>query len=203
MGGVFYHEESPNHTKRYKFLGDALKEFFHCQAFGRRLSSASLEEECPIIDDVDEEQEVVVSAVRSRAMEKQKQKASPLRQGFSFTYSPATRELYVTHAMAPQARVAVVGDDEEHSGIEEFLSVRSRLSCNSSSALSGEAFYSVKTNLSRCSSMNEVDMSEYWRRSIIQEFCHCEGWPFGLCRRAVLLPPLPKSPSVSWLSRKI
>ncbi|XP_020231843.1 uncharacterized protein LOC109812316 [Cajanus cajan] len=204
MGGVFYHEEPPNHTKRSKFLGEALKEVFsHCQAFGRRLSSASLEEECPIIDDVDEEQEVVVSAVRSRAMEKQKHKASPLREGFSFAYSPATRELYVTHTMAPQARVVVVGDHEEHDEREEFLSVKSCLSCNSSSAASGEAFYSVKTNLSRYSSMNEVDMSEYWRRSIIQEFCHCEGWPFGLCRKAVLLPPLPKSPSESWLSRKM
>ena len=126
-----------------------------------------------------------------------------LRKGFSLAYSPATRELYVTHShtMAPQARV-VVGD-EEHDEREEFFSVKSCLSCCSSSAVSDQAFYSVKTNLSRCSSMNEVEVSEYWRRSIIQEFCHCEGWPFGLSRKAVLLPPLPKSPSESWLSRKI
>lgn len=201
MGGVFYHEESPNHTKRCNFLAETLREVFsYCQTFSRRLSTASLEEECPIIDDVDEEQEVVVSAVRRRAMEKQKLKPSPTREGFSWGYSPATRELYVTHRMAPQARM--VGD-EEHSEREEFLSVKSCHSCRSSSAMSGEAFYSVKTNLSRCSSMNEVDISEYWRRSIIQDFCHCEGWPFGLCRKAVLLPPLPKSPSESWLSRKI
>ncbi|RDX76069.1 hypothetical protein CR513_43975, partial [Mucuna pruriens] len=189
MGGVFYHEEPPNHTKRCKFLADTLKEVFsHCQTFSRRLSTASLEEECPIIDDVDEEQEVVVSAVRSRAMQKQKHKRSPLR------------ELYVTHRVAPQASVV---SDEEDDEREEFLSVKSCLSCCSSSSVSGEAFYSVKTNLSRCSSMNEVDISECWRRSIIQQFCHCEGWPFGLCRKAVFLPPLPKSPSESWLSRKI
>ncbi|TKY57799.1 hypothetical protein E2542_SST14852 [Spatholobus suberectus] len=187
MGGVFYHEEPPNHTKRCKCLVGTLKEVFsHCQTFTRRHSTASLEEECPIID---KEQEEVVLAVRSRAMEKQKHKPNPLT------------ELYVTHTMAPQARVAV--GDEEYDVGEEFLSVKSSLSCCSSSAVSGEAFYSVKTNLSRCSSMSELDVSEYWRRSIIQEFCHCEGWPFGLCRKAVLLPPLPKSPSESWLSRKI
>ncbi|XP_061343623.1 uncharacterized protein LOC133289652 [Gastrolobium bilobum] len=200
--GVFYHEEPPNHhRKRCKYLGATLKEVFsHCQTFTRRLSTASLEEECPI-SDFDEEQEEVVSAVRSRAMEKQKHKSSPLRGGFSWVYSPATRELFVTQRMVPQARE---GGDEEHDEREEFLSVKSCFSCCSSSAMSAaEAFYSVKTNLSRCSSMNEIDLSEYWRRSIIQEFCHCEGWPFGLCRKAVLLPPLPKSPSESWLSRKI
>lgn len=143
--------------------------------------------------------QVVVSAVRSRAMEKQKHKTTLLRDSFSWVYSPATRELYVTRTMAPKARE---GGNEEHDEREEYLSVKSCFSCCSSSA-NGEAFYSVKTNLSRCSSLNELDLSEYWRRSIIQEFCHCEGWPFGLCRRAMLLPPLPKSPSESWLSRKI
>lgn len=62
MGGVFYHEESPNHTKRCKFLAETLREVFsYCQTFSRRLSTASLGEECPIIDDVDEEQEVLSS----------------------------------------------------------------------------------------------------------------------------------------------
>ncbi|XP_027333205.1 uncharacterized protein LOC113848043 [Abrus precatorius] len=183
--GVFYHEheEPPNHTKRCKCLGETLKEVFsHCQTFSRRLSTTSLEDEC-FNSDIDEEQQVVVSAVRSRAMEKQKHKLSPLK------------EVFVTHTKAPR----VVGDGEQDER-EEFLSVKSCLSRCSSS---GEAFYSVKTNLSRCSSMNELDITEFWRRSMIQEFCHCEGWPFGLCRKAVLLPPLPKSPSESWLSRKI
>lgn len=144
--------------------------------------------------------QMVVSVVRSRAMEKQKLKPSPLRDDFSWTDSPATRELYVTMA-SPQPRV-VIGDGEDDER-EEFFSVKSCLSCCSSNAVSEQPFFSVKTNLSRCSSMSGVDMSEHWRRSIIQEFCHCQGWPFGLCRKAVLLPPLPKSPSESWLSRKI
>lgn len=200
--GVFYHEEEqPNHSKRCKCFAAALKEVFsQCQTFGRsrRFSTTSLEEEFPI-SDLDEEQEVIVSAVRSRAMEKQKNKPSLLRESFSWVYSPATRELCVTGKMEPKAKE---GGNEEQGEREEFLSVKSCFSVYSSSA-NGEGFYSVKTNLSRCSSLNDFDLSEYWKRSIIQEFCHCEGWPFGLCRKAVLLPPLPKSPSESWLYRKI
>ncbi|XP_058725173.1 uncharacterized protein LOC131596521 [Vicia villosa] len=201
--GVFYHEEEQaNHSKRCKFFAVSLKEVFsNCQSFGRtrRVSSARLEDEFPI-SDLDEEQEVIVSAVRSRAMEKQKNKSSQLRESFSWVYSPATRELSVTEKMKPHANE---GGNEEQGESEEFLSVKSCFSMYSSSSANGEAFYSVKTNLSRCSSLNEFDLSEYWKRSIIQEFCHCEGWPFGLCRKAVLLPPLPKSPSESWLYRKI
>lgn len=133
-------------------------------------------------------------------MQKQKHKPSQLRESFSWVYIPATKELCVTGKMEPQAKE---GGDEEQGEREEFLSVKSCFSCYSSSSANGEQFYSVKTNLSRCSSLNELDLSEYWRRSIIHEFCHCEGWPFGLCRKAVLLPPLPKSPSESWLYRKI
>ncbi|CAI0558201.1 unnamed protein product [Linum tenue] len=68
----------------------------------------------------------------------------------------------------------------------------------------GEEFFSVKTNLlSRCSSLSQVEFPSFHRRvSILQELCHYEGWPFGLRRKAVLLPPLPKSPSESWLWRK-
>ncbi|CAL5205998.1 unnamed protein product [Lathyrus oleraceus] len=200
--GVFYHEEEqPNHSKRCKFFAASLKEVFsNCQAFGRtrRVSSTRLEDEFPI-SDLDEEQEVIVSAVRSRAMEKQKNKPSQLRESSSWVYSPATRELCVTEKMKPHANEEANQEGER----EEFLSVKSCFSMYSSSSGNGEAFYSVKTNLSRCSSLNEFDLSEYWKRSIIQEFCHCEGWPFGLCRKAVLLPPLPKSPSESWLYRKI
>lgn len=132
-------------------------------------------------------------------MENKKHK--PLRHSFSWVYSPATKELYFTRrTMAPQENVEKDNDQEEE---EEFLSVKSCFSCCSSGELT---FHSVKTSLSRCSSLNGVDeyLSKlHWRRSVIEEFCHCEGWPFGLCRRAILLPPLPNSPSESWLSRKL
>ncbi|KAK7310863.1 hypothetical protein RJT34_08630 [Clitoria ternatea] len=193
--GVFYYEEPPpNHPKRCKCLVLAtLKEAFsHCQFFGARLSTSSFEDHEYPMSDFDEEQEVFISEVISQTLEKQKHKPSVLRDSFSW--------VYLTQAMATQVKVE--GDHEELDEKEEFLSVKSCFS-RCSSSLSGEAFYSVKTNLSRCSSLKELDLSKYWKRSVIEEFCHCEGWPFGLCRKAVLLPPLPKSPSESWLSRKI
>ncbi|MED6149206.1 hypothetical protein PIB30_060276 [Stylosanthes scabra] len=210
--GVFYNkEQQPNQhhqSKRCKCMTETLKELFSlCQSFGGRLSNASLEEGYPM-SDIEEELEVVVSAVISGVMEKQKQKPSVLRHSFSWVYSPVTNEvMYVTAAPSQEKVVVVEGGDnnqEQYEQSEEFLSVKSCFSCCGSSSGGGEAFYSVKTSLSRCSSLKEVvDMSKYWKRSVIEEFCHCEGWPFGLCRRAVLLPPLPKSPSESWLSRKL
>lgn len=85
---------------------------------------------------------------------------------------------------------------------EEFLSAGSRLSrCSSVTSL--DAFATAKTCLSRCSSLSRNEFQHYDRqRSIILEFIHCQGWPFGLCRKALLLPPLPKSPADSWLWSK-
>ncbi|GMY28625.1 hypothetical protein FCV25MIE_23867 [Fagus crenata] len=190
---VFYHEEPPpNSSKRCKFLTANLKDkFSNCHIFGRRLSTSSLEEE--YTSDCDDEQEDVVSAIRSRAKEKLKRKPSPLPDSISWVYSPMTRELYMT----PKAVQREEDYDDEDDDKEEFLTVGSCFSC-CSSAVSREAFYSIKSNFSRSSSLNGLDFQEFWRRSIIEELCHCQGWPFGLCRKAVLLPPLPKSPSESW-----
>lgn len=135
-------------------------------------------------------QQVVVSAIRSRAMEKLRKKPNNLTDSFSWVYSPITRELYITPKGVEQ---------KEEDGGEEFVSVKSCFSCSCcSSAASRDAFLSVKTSFSRTPSLNGLEFIDFQRRSIIQELCHCEGWPFGLCRKAVLLPPLPKSPSESW-----
>lgn len=58
--GVFYNEESPNHSpaKRCKCIAATLKEVLsQCRSLGGRLSTGSLEEDIPI-SDFDEEQEV-------------------------------------------------------------------------------------------------------------------------------------------------
>lgn len=141
----------------------------------------------------------VVSAIRSQAMEKLRRKPSLLTESFSLVYSPLTRELYLTPKAVQQKED--LDDHHEDEDDEDFVTVGSCFSC-CSSALSREAFHSVKTNFSRSSSLNEFDFQEFWKQSIIQELCHCQGWPFGLCRKAVLLPPLPKSPSESWTWRK-
>ncbi|GFY86879.1 hypothetical protein Acr_05g0005180 [Actinidia rufa] len=157
----------------------------------------------------DDEQEVVVSEIRSRAMEaKTRRKASFTMNSFSWIFSPTTVELFITPKRMQQNEEI---NCEER---EDFFSVGSCFSCCSSER-STEAFLSVKTTFSRCSSLSGLDrqdfqpflVQEFWhgldirdlrRRSIIQKFCRCEGWPFGLFRKALLLPPLPKSPSDSW-----
>ncbi|CAN6478476.1 unnamed protein product [Victoria cruziana] len=67
-----------------------------------------------------------------------------------------------------------------------------------------EAYFSVKSSLSRCSSIGELefkDVGRWWQ--LINDLGRCEGWPFGLlCRKSVLLPPLPSAPSESWGWRK-
>lgn len=226
---VFYHEEEPtNPSKRCKFLAACLKDAFsNCHDFGGCLTTSNPDEEYPT-SDFDEEQEVltitpkwriqlhifswklgscltfflcfqvVVSAIRSGALKKLRRKPILLMSdSFSWVYSPVTRELYITPKGIEQKEDMNRVDCEG----EEFLSVKSCFSCCSSAA-SRDVFVSVKSSFSRSSSLNGVDLKEFQRRSIIQEFCHCEGWPFGLCRKAVLLPPLPKSPSESWSWRK-
>ncbi|KAL5844929.1 hypothetical protein ACOSQ4_010887 [Xanthoceras sorbifolium] len=198
---VFYHEEPPHHSKRCKFLTAALKDAFtNCHNFNGRRSTSGPEEEHQT-SDFDDEQEVVVSEIRTRAMEKLRRKPSlVMTDSFSWVFSPRTRELYLK---AEQKK-----EDNEEDAREEYFTVGSCFSC-CSSAMSREAYHSVKTNFSRCSSLNGLDFQDFWRldsqdfrRSIIKELCYCEGWPFGLCRKAVLLPPLPKSPSESWSWRK-
>lgn len=143
--------------------------------------------------------QVVVSEIRSRAMEKLRRKPGLMTDSFSWVFSPGTREVYIKALQQKEE-----DDEADEDAREEFFSIGSCLSCYSS-AVSGETFYSVKTNFSRSSSLNGLDYQDFrkldfqdLRRSIIRELCYCEGWPFGLCRKAVLLPPLPKSPSESW-----
>ncbi|XWS21161.1 hypothetical protein CRYUN_Cryun30bG0031700 [Craigia yunnanensis] len=200
---VFYQEEQPLQSKRCKFLATVLKEAFsNCHTFNGWLSNSGPEEEHST-SDIYDESEVVVSEIRSRAMGKMKRRPSLIAESFSWVLSPSTGELYITSKHAKRR-----DKDNEDDEREEFFSVGSCLSC--SSTVSREAFLSAKTNFSRCSSLKKIDFPGIWnfdfqdfrRRSIIQEFCQCEEWPFWLCKKAVLHPPLPKSPSESWSWRK-
>ncbi|KAL7606159.1 hypothetical protein Lser_V15G18913 [Lactuca serriola] len=199
---LFHHEEPPNPSKRCKFLKDALAT---CYTFCRELSSQTLEqqryeeeEEDDDVSNYDDEQEVFVSAVLSKYMEaKSKRKLGLSVDSFiwGFSFSPI-------EVIPPRNEIqhAYESDAEEK---DEFYSTCSHLSRCSSSMTAAQAFMSVKTNISRCSSMSSIEFPPYRkRRSIMRELCHCEGWPFGLCRKALLVPPLPKSPSESWMWHK-
>ncbi|XP_076912629.1 uncharacterized protein LOC143570999 [Bidens hawaiensis] len=201
---LFHNQEPSNPSKRCKFLKDALAT---CHTFCRKISSQSLEKQGHDDDDVsdyDDEQEIYVSAVLSKYKEsKSKRKVGLTVDSFIwefefFGFSP-------TNSPRKEIQHPYATDVEDHKDAI-FYSPCTHLS-RSSSATTAEAFMSVKTNLSRCSSdmmiiSFEFPMFRRRRRSVFLEFCHCEGWPFGLCRKALLVPPLPKSPSESWKWRK-
>lgn len=133
-----------------------------------------------------------------------RRKSSMITDGFSTVIHPISGELFI--------RTPKQESNKEDEEMEDFASVQSHFSHCMSAAADSEGFFTVKTNFSCCLSLKDIDhftenpwwasedmnSSELRRRAIIQEFCHCEGWPFGLCRKALLLPPLPKSPSDSW-----
>lgn len=59
-----------------------------------------------------------------------------------------------------------------------------------------ESFFSAKSNFSSSSSQSTIIAPP----SMLEQFKHLEGWPFGLLRRPiVLLPLLPPTPTNSWL----
>ncbi|XP_074275458.1 uncharacterized protein LOC141599367 [Silene latifolia] len=202
-------EHSPSKSKRCRFITSVLKDPFSiCHACRRlsRLSDSSSEDEDTPISDFEDIQEMIVSMIRSRAMES-KTKRSSMIESYSTVLHPISGELFP--GSVKQQYEVKKQDDQE---IEEFSSVKSHLSlCSFASNDDYEAFYSVKTDFSCCPSLKDAELAEnkWWssevldskelrRRAIIQEICHCKGWPFGLCRKALLLPPLPKSPADSW-----
>ncbi|XP_057786287.1 uncharacterized protein LOC131003755 [Salvia miltiorrhiza] len=177
---IFYQEvEEP--TKKCKCLASVLKHTFaKCHFLRGNLHSTPEPEEPP--NDFDQEEEIFVSAIISKYMEsKSKRKSSNF--GIDSIYWAAAGEI-----------------ERGENGVEnaeEYFSAGSGVS-------SFDAFVTAKTTcLSRCSSFNAVDFQDFdKRRSLILELIHCQGWPFGLWRKALLLPPLPKSPSDSWLWTK-
>ncbi|KAK6792799.1 hypothetical protein RDI58_011880 [Solanum bulbocastanum] len=187
-------EASTNPSKRCKFFSTTLKDAFaNCHIFKERHSSTqSLEEE-------DDEEEVFVSIVISKYMEsKRRKKAAISSEKFNWTLSTTAGDLFISEKLMQQKEKSE--DEEDKDEREDFLSVGTHLS-RCSSAISYEAFATAKTTFSRSSSLNRIEFQDI-PRSVIKEFSHCEGWPFGLSRKMLLLPPLPKSPADSWSWRK-
>ncbi|KAK6118893.1 hypothetical protein DH2020_047346 [Rehmannia glutinosa] len=198
---IFYQEEPPNNpSKRCKcILTSALKDAFtKCHSFQDKLPDSTPESE-ELVSNFDEEEEIFVSAIISKYMEsKSKRKSNIYIDSFYWALSPEAGDFITTPKKSVKRSQDNGGKNED-----EFWSAGSRLSrCSSDTTF--DAFVSAKTCLSRCSSLNRIDnFHDYGKRkSIILEFIHCEGWPFGLCRKALLLPPLPKSPADSWSWRK-
>ncbi|KAJ4962568.1 hypothetical protein NE237_022507 [Protea cynaroides] len=187
---LFSCEDPKDLSKPCWFFASLLKDALsHCHNFSGKLSSARLEEEYLSNDIDDDDSEVIILEIQTRAME------AKLRR---ISRSAKDGQRWVLPLVMEVQHVEDKKDEDEE--VESFYSVGSCFSCCSSA--SRDVFFSVGSSLSRCSSTNGFDFGDDRRRSIIQELCHCEGWPFGLCRKALLLPPLPRCPSDSWLWRK-
>ncbi|KAF2594094.1 hypothetical protein F2Q70_00042432 [Brassica cretica] len=166
-------------------LKDALTHCYECK--GRKVSFSDHEDnDEKLIRDFNYDHEI-----RSQAMEKLRQK-------------PRICMERLTYHSKEEPNM------EKQEGIE-FCSVGSSFSECCTSDLSVEAYMTAKTEFSRCSSLKGEELENQWKMyylngirkgSVIQELCHCQGWPFGLGRKAALLPPLPKSPAESWSWRK-
>ncbi|KAK9724258.1 hypothetical protein RND81_05G058900 [Saponaria officinalis] len=210
-------EHPPSTSKKCRFLSSVLKDSFsNCRTcHRRRLSYSSSEEENTPISDSEDTQEMIVAMIRSRAMES-KVKRGSMSERYSSILHRTSGELFLGSVkrryedctVKLEEEIKEDGEDEN----DEFTSVKSRLShCSFPSVDDYEAFYSVRTDFSCCSSLKDPELAEnkWWtsevmdsaelrRRAIVQEIYHCKGWPFGLCRKTLLLPPLPRSPSESW-----
>lgn len=201
---IFHREQPPKNgaNKRYcGFVSSVMKNALcrcHTGCHTVELMSCPSPEGDNVVSDFDS---VVVSAIRSQAMEaKMRRKAGLATESFWYVFSPTTGKLFI----APKAssNQYKTKDDDGDEG-EEFQSAASRFSVSSSAAVSMDEFVSAKTNFSWPSRFGWFEFQDLGRRNnIIQELCDCEGWPFGLCRKALMLPPLPKSPSESWSWRK-
>ncbi|XP_021861067.1 uncharacterized protein [Spinacia oleracea] len=199
-----------NSAKRCRFLCSVLKDpFSSCRTCHRGYLSCSgveeeEEEETPITD-FNDVQDVLVSMIRNRAMEAKLRKVSMVNHNYSFVVHPTSGVLFVSKAKQQAYDDNSTQKQDNSKGSEEvddFASVKTHFSTYIATADDSEAYFSCCSDPdldeSRWWVFETLDSSEVKRRSIIQEVCHCEGWPFGLCRKTLLLPPLPKSPSESW-----
>ncbi|XP_008797250.3 uncharacterized protein LOC103712496 [Phoenix dactylifera] len=145
----------------------------------RTPSSLSSEDGSP--DDDLDDQNVIILEIRNRAMKAKSRPKDLLFSGsFSWSVSPTTGRV-------------IVASKEKGDGEEK---------CEADDGEESEAFFSVKSCFSRCSSDGGSELKDFRRRSVFEEFKHCEGWPFGLSRRASMLPPLPSVPRDSWMWHK-
>ncbi|KAF6139094.1 hypothetical protein GIB67_010820 [Kingdonia uniflora] len=186
----FFVYEEPKHLfKTSKAIRSSLRNVF--DMFREKFST--LEEEFLVGDGNINHKELIILTIRAHAMEEK------LRRKERLTSTDSIQDINLP--MEELQTIPVEMKAEEEVETEAFYSVDSHLS-RCSSIGSKEAFLSVDSNFSRSLSANGIDLWETQRESILREFSHCEGWPFGLYRKQMWLPPMPKSPLDSWSWRK-
>ncbi|KAL8487881.1 hypothetical protein ACS0TY_024252 [Phlomoides rotata] len=182
---IFYQEEvSADASKRGKCVASALKNAFskrHSKRAKLPYSSPPQPDDPPT--DFNQEEEVLVSAVMNKYME--------WKNKCNIKVNSLCNFLGVPMEYGMNGDELVWGGGSHISSSDDAANFVSANTCFSPSCSS----ISSLTNIDHF-----IDMRN--RSSIMLEFIHCEGWPFGLCRNALLLPPLPKSPVDSWSWKK-
>ncbi|XP_020524687.1 uncharacterized protein LOC110007545, partial [Amborella trichopoda] len=201
------------HPTPCKLLHFRLKHgFTHWHSFpsGKRSpQDLNAEEMLPSdMDEEDAETNRIVFAVRRLALEaRHRHKDSSLCEGLKWVISPVTGELTIA-PVEEEAKPLLaylhskfgfnislqVKENQEREGHEEEEEEEEE----------EEVWFSVRSDLSCCSSpveRKEIFLDCAWR-SLLEKLSFCEGWPFGLYRRKMMLPPLPRCPSEPWMWRK-
>ncbi|WOL19993.1 hypothetical protein Cni_G28795 [Canna indica] len=189
-----HQDKSKLHSKSLpQFIKTACAHCSHCSCLKTPSTLSSLDyDDHSCLDDTElDHKQLMILEIQSRAM-KAKPKSKELSASGMLTWavSPTTGRVRMTPMKKSSNNYGGGGDREE-----EVL-------CDGEDDMgSCEEFFSVKSCFS-CTIEELKDLGGGGGRSIWEEFRHCEGWPFGLCRRAVVLPPLPRSPSESWMWHK-
>ncbi|ERM97098.1 hypothetical protein AMTR_s00126p00026000 [Amborella trichopoda] len=154
------------------------------------------------------ESQRIVFAIRRLALEaRHRHKDSSLCEGLKWVISPVTGELTIA-PVEEEAKPLLaylhskfgfnislqVKENQEREGHEEEEEEEEE----------EEVWFSVRSDFSCCSSpveRKEIFLDCAWR-SLLEKLSFCEGWPFGLYRRKMMLPPLPRCPSEPGMWRK-
>ncbi|KAL4196959.1 hypothetical protein AMTRI_Chr04g185720 [Amborella trichopoda] len=146
----------------------------------------------------------IVFAVRRLALEaRHRHKDSSLCEGLQWVISPVTGEL--TIAPVEEEAKPLLAYLHSKFGFNISLQVKENQEREGhEEEEEEEVWFSVRSDFSCCSSpveRKEIFLDCAWR-SLLEKLSFCEGWPFGLYRRKMMLPPLPRCPSEPWMWHK-
>ncbi|XP_037427582.1 uncharacterized protein LOC119293125, partial [Triticum dicoccoides] len=184
-------------TNHCKSLSCLIRETYaHCHVPCLRIPGAGWSSD----DDTDDEdaldtKQVILNEMRRRQLKKESRcsAGSPtLSSAFIWSFTPLDPRSVLEKVSSPEQFVVVEGEQKEEAEAG-----------SDNGDAESEAFFSVKSFFTRSTSRaaTVASLTDMGPPATWEGFQHCEGWPFGLCRRPAV-PPLPSTPADSWKWRK-
>ncbi|VAI33121.1 unnamed protein product [Triticum turgidum subsp. durum] len=139
--------------------------------------------------------QVILNEMRRRQLKKESRcsAGSPtLSSAFIWSFTPLDPRSVLEKVSSPEQFVVVEGEQKEEAEAG-----------SENGDAESDAFFSVKSFFTRSTSRaaTVASLTDMGPPATWEGFQHCEGWPFGLCRRPAV-PPLPSTPADSWKWRK-